>query len=75
MFPLPIVSRLLSVARYVSAFGLDAALEIGLGAWEGWERDFLFDGLVLVAEHERDARMIAQAALWRSLLSGRSSNG
>lgn len=52
------------------AVGWEAAKEVGYGTWSGWEAEFLRIALVILAEADRDATMIEQAALWRSFLGG-----
>lgn len=68
---MPIVERVMGVARVVGALGWEATKELAHGTWRGWQAEFLARALPLIVEAERDSRILGMAGLWRGLHSPR----
>lgn len=70
---MPIVDQACHVARFVTVLGWEAAKELAHGTWRGWRADFLSTALVLIAEAERDSRILDQAGMWRAMFTPRGA--
>lgn len=70
VFAEPVVERALEFYRLVRAVGFAGAMELGSGAWDGWEASFLPMALAAIAEAEERGRLIDSAASLRSLFGG-----
>lgn len=64
VLPLPVVSKVLRIWETVRAVGWDAASQMMVGTFTGWECEFLGEAVAMMSQADRAAEREEQIKLW-----------